>query len=91
MRVMNHLMNRRQGRRPPPSPGPTPWPPSGLAVVGSVQDCYLNWRAVDVVDASAGPNVVSRITTGYSGRSPGPASDVLIASGRTEPPGVYQP
>jgi hypothetical protein len=62
-----------------------------LVAVASVQDCYLDWRAVDVADASAGPNIVSRITTGYSGRYPGPANEVLVAAGRTEPPGVYQP
>jgi hypothetical protein len=87
---MSHLAGRRARRLPlqpavphwwPLEPVPelaVDWPPD------HVQDCYCDCAEpahIVVQEAGPGPHIVSRIVTGYSGRSPGPANDVLLVSG----------
>jgi hypothetical protein len=89
-RPLSHLANRLARRLPP---RPAPHPPC-LICWADVQDCRADYPRdgpVDVQAAVPGPYIVSRITTGYSGRDPGPAGGVLVATGRMDPPEADQP
>jgi hypothetical protein len=81
--VMNHLtFGRHLERRLPPR-----MVLPSMPLITHIQDCYFDYERADssvvieIHELLADPYIVSRITTGYSGRSHGSASEVLVISG----------
>jgi hypothetical protein len=82
---LNHLAGRRPGRTPLRHPLRQLPDISGMF---NIQDCCLDSGRADVCAAVAEPYIVSHITTGYIGREPGPANQVLVAAGQEGTNGV---